>query len=76
MTAPMSTDSPHARDHRVAVFAHIGDPHVLAVLLCQALDVSPLNAVIAARHTPGLLPTLMTIQEAEQVVSLLSELGI
>jgi hypothetical protein len=65
-----------AGDQRVAVFAHVGDPHVLAVLLCRVLHMQPLDAVIAARHTPGVLPTPMTADQAQQFVSLLQEIGI
>jgi hypothetical protein len=68
---PNPGDGPAARDHRLAVFSRIPDAHVLAELLCRVLGQRPLDALIAARHTPGVLPTLMTSEEAEQLVSLL-----
>jgi len=64
------------RNHRVAVFAKVADPHVLAMLLCRVLDVRPLDAVIVARHAPGVLPTPMTFEQSQQLVAALGELGL
>ncbi len=64
-----------ARDRRVAVFARIGSPQLLAELICETTGASPTDAVFAAHGTPGLLPHPFTLAEAESLVMHLGSLG-
>jgi hypothetical protein len=52
------------------------DPHLLAEMLSRVLGERPLDAVIVARHTPGVLPLTMTAGQAKDLVSLLHGLGV
>lgn len=65
-----------ACDSRLAVFARMTDPHVLAEMLCTVLGERPLDAIIVARHTPGILPNTMTAAQADRLVELLRGLGV
>jgi hypothetical protein len=64
------------RDHRLAVLARPSDPHVLAELLSRVLGERPLDALIQARHAPGVLPTPMSAQQASELVQLLHGVGV
>lgn len=76
-TAPSDASAPaSARDHRLAVFAHVNDPHVLAELLIHVLGEHPLDAMLHARRTPAVLPVAMTASQASELVRLLGGLGL
>jgi hypothetical protein len=62
--------------HRVAVFGTIRDPHPLAEILCEVLHEQRTDAVIHAHHAPGVLQPVMSVAQAERVVSLLHGLGV
>jgi hypothetical protein len=69
-------DSAEVGEFRVAVFARTSDPHLLAEVLCRVVHIRPLDAVIAARHTPGVLSTPMTASQSQQFVAVLHDMGI
>uniref|UniRef100_A0A7C4QGL2 Uncharacterized protein n=1 Tax=Schlesneria paludicola TaxID=360056 RepID=A0A7C4QGL2_9PLAN len=64
-----------ARDHRVAVFAKVSDPHILAELLARVLGEHPLDALMQSRRTPSVLPVRMTAEQAAELVRLLDGVG-
>lgn len=64
-----------AADHRLAVFSHI-DPHDMASLLHEVIGILPLDGVIAAKETPGLIARPMTRSQADQLVRRLHDQGI
>lgn len=61
---------------RVAVFAHMTDPDVLPDMLVEIAQVHHLDAAVAARSTPGILPISLTQSQADQLVAQLHESGI
>lgn len=74
--APAAPPAPAAADHHVAVFAKPHDPHVFAELLCRVLREHPLDALVHARHVPGVLPIPMSESQARELVTLLQGLGL
>lgn len=74
--ADQSKESVAVRDHRVAVFARIESPQLLAELICDVTGMPQANALYAARKTPGLLAHPFTLAEAESLLSHLEPLGI
>lgn len=60
---------------RVAVFAHMTDPDVLPDLLVEIVHLHHLDAAVAARSTPGILPISLTQPQADQLVAQLQENG-
>lgn len=73
---PDASASASANDHRVVVFAHVNDPHVLAELLIRVIGEHPLDAMLHARRTPAVLPVAMTADQASELVRLLGGLGL
>lgn len=71
-----SSPSIVARDRRVAVFAHVESPQLLATLVCEMLGKPPLDAMFITRNTPGLLPQPFTLDEANRLVEHVKPLGI
>lgn len=63
------------RDHRLAVLTQPKDLQQVAALLGETMGMRPLDALIAARHAPGVLPQLMTAGESQTMVTLLQGLG-
>lgn len=64
------------RDQRVAIFAHVECPQLLATLVCEMTGTPLLDAVIVTRNTPGLLPHPFTLDEANRLVEHVKPLGI
>lgn len=64
-----------AADHRLAVFSHI-DPHDMASLLHEVIGILPLDGVLAAKETPGLIARPMTRSQADELVRRLHDQGI
>jgi hypothetical protein len=60
----------------VAVAARTEDPQTLVDLLRGVLRLHPVDAAIAARHVPGVLPTPVTSEQAAQLVAELSAQGV
>jgi len=69
-------ESLQGADYRVAVFGELADTHVLAAQLTHTLKLLPLDAVMAARHTPGLLPCRMSQHQANEIVAFLQRIGV
>ncbi len=76
-TAAVESGEPSpVRDHRVAVFARIESPQLLAELICEMTGATPTDAMFAAHGTPGILPHPYTLTEAESLVAHLRPLGL
>lgn len=69
-------DCGDTEDFRVAVFARMSDPHLLASMLCHILHIKLLDAAMIARHTPGVLSPLMNVDRADKLVAALRNIGI
>jgi hypothetical protein len=63
-------------DLRVAVAARTDDPQSLVDLLRNVLRLHPVDAAVAARHAPGVLPTPVSADQSGRLVAELASLGI
>jgi hypothetical protein len=75
-TTETGIDCGDTEDFRVAVFARMSDPHLLATMLCHVLHIKLLDAAIAARRTPGVLSLPMNVDRADTLVAALRNIGI
>lgn len=64
------------RDHRLAVLTQPKDFQQVAELLSETVGMRPLDALIAVRQAPAVLPPVMTAGESQAMVALLHGLGI
>lgn len=72
----MTDPSAGPRDYRVAVFSHPENVHVLGDILSAVLHEGRTDALIQARHVPGVLPMPVTAAQAEQIVARLGVDGV
>jgi len=72
----MVSDESAERRQRVAVFGHFESACTLAVILSQVTGMHPLDAAVAARTTPAVLPTRFTSREAANLVARLKASGV
>jgi hypothetical protein len=72
---PAESSATGTADFRLAVFSHI-DPHEMATLLHDVIGILPLDGVLAAKETPGLIGRPMTRGQADELVRRLHEDGI
>lgn len=62
--------------HRVAVFAAPDDIHDLSQVLVDVLRMHPTDAALHARFAPGVLPDLLTGEQAAQLAAAINETGL
>lgn len=72
----MSLESTAEKNFQVAIFAPANDPHALAEIFREQLGLHPTDAMIWARHIPGLLNQHFTAQQAEALTRAIVELGV
>src|SRR6516162_7187469 len=72
----MNPDSPSAPNFRVVVFAVPGDPQELAQVLTEVMGSHPTDAMVHARSAPGILPDLLSRDQADKLASAIEKIGV
>lgn len=72
----MSPAAPTRTDCLVVVYAIPEDPQDLAHVLTEVLDMHPTDAIVHARHAPGILPDPLTREQADRLVAAIEKIGI
>ena len=76
MSSPTTdTAAGTSQRYQIAVFSAVDDPHELGEILAQKLGLHPIDAMIHARYVPGILPDLLTEEQARDLASAINSLG-
>lgn len=62
-------------DYRLAIYSQIKDPHVLSAVFQSVLKVHPTDAIVWARHVPGVLNESFTVRQAQELASAIQAQG-
>lgn len=72
----MKPESSDDRSFHVVVFAAPDDPHDLAEVLAEVMGIHPTDAIIHARHAPGILPDRLSREQADRLTAAVKDLGL
>jgi hypothetical protein len=73
---PMDSTTSPEPIFRVAVFAAPEDLHDLGQVLTAVLGMQPIDALVVARHAPGILPDQVPPQKAAALVAAINQIGL
>lgn len=72
----MTADRSESDDYRVAISGRTADPHDLSEIFQRVLHLHPTDAMIWARHVPGVLTETFTADQARELIAAIEPLGI
>jgi hypothetical protein len=72
----MNSVAPTKADYRVVIYAVPEDPQDLAQVLTEVLEMHATDAIVHARHAPGILPDRLTREQADRLAAAIEKIGI
>lgn len=72
----MSADRTVPDDYRIAISTRMADPHDLSEIFQRVLHLHPTDAMIWARHVPGVLTETFTADQTRELIAAIEPLGV